>query len=112
MISAMTVANVGLDALVPETRLNTPLTTIAKSTPCAETSGYARPLWLNLAVKLYSAPSRPATYASTASFWYGGVGKMFENPPEEKDAAVSMPESGREVAPTEVRLEVEARYEL
>ena len=46
--SAITLAKIGLEHDVPSTRPNWPETAISTFSPCAETSGNARPLVLNL----------------------------------------------------------------
>lgn len=63
---AMTLANVGLEQLVPETPTNSASLTISKSTPWAETSGYPRPDTLKSPV--YVSP-RPVRKDETALAW-------------------------------------------
>ena len=103
MRSAITLANVGLDAEVPDTSWPCPATSMTKLTPCAETSGNARPLVLKRPALVLPSCLR---YPATASSWYDGRAKMLEKPPEENAAAVS---SMPWVLPTEVRLEEKAR---
>ena len=47
LTSAITLANMGLDALVPKTWVDCPAATIAMSRPCIATSGNPRPVALN-----------------------------------------------------------------
>lgn len=70
-----------------------------KSTPLKATSGNARPDRLNSPSLVSPMLER---YPETAVDWYEGMAKMFENPPEENDAATSAPTPW--VAPTEVTL--------
>ncbi len=97
--SAMMLATIGVDALVPATRPNCPWSAITTFSPCAEMSGNPRPLRLKRPAFVLPSAVR---YCDTAAAWYDGVGKTFEKPPLEKLAATSgaMPL----VAPTEVRL--------
>ena len=92
-------AKVGLEQLVPWTGSISPLSTMARSTPWEDTSGYPRPSALYS--PLYVSPSQDR-YAETADCWKEGVEKTLENPPEESDAATSG--SVPDVAPTEVKL--------
>lgn len=95
--SEITDAKIGLEQLVPATVPVSPPLTISTFSPCAEISGNARPVRVNLPEFVLPSVVR---YAETADAWYDGCAKMFEKPPEEKVAAVSgaMPV----VAPTEV----------
>ena len=64
--SATTLANVGLDALVPDTASNVPAMFTAKFTPCVDTSGYARPEVLNRPAFVFPSALR---YVCTAVVW-------------------------------------------
>ena len=59
LTSAITLANMGLDALVPKTWVDCPAATIATSRPCIATSGNPRPVVLNRPASELVAVSLP-----------------------------------------------------
>lgn len=94
----MTLAKIGDEHDVPMKKNSLPPLKNKTPVPCAEMSGNARPVRLNLPSLVEPSSVR---YAETAEDWYGGCGKILENPPDEKSAAISglMPV----VAPTLVK---------
>lgn len=84
--SAITLAQVGVDALVPSTKNSWSAIHVKKFTDCAEISGNPRPEVLNSPAFVLPIWLK---YCCTAPSWYDGRAKMFEKPPEEKDAATS-----------------------
>ena len=98
-MSAIMLAKVGLEQLVPLTSTRLSSWPITKNSPWVETSGKPRPDALYS--PLYSSP-RVSIYAATSADWNEGVAKTLEKPPAERDAAVSG--LNPVVAPTAVTL--------
>src|ERR1700761_9156428 len=96
-------ANVGDDALVPPTSPVSLPDTTSKFQPWTATSGYPRPVRLNVPPKFRGIVLMKDL---TAAFWYDGAVKTSEKPPPVKLIAFSGPKPC--VEPTDVRKGQEA----